>query len=105
MRADKLAVTHMKRDQIIESILTYHYLFPHLLTKTGSKRSSRSKAASTNPTKAQSTPIISQSQPLTLVSNPPPMKINPNLRLDPSKVDPCRLQGIPADVLQQLFAN
>ena len=33
MKADKFAVTRMKRNQIIELILTYHYLFPHLLTK------------------------------------------------------------------------
>ena len=37
------AVTQMKRDQIIELILAYHYLFPHLLTKQGSKRSSVSR--------------------------------------------------------------
>ena len=43
MKADKFAVTRMKRDQIIELILAYHYLFPHLLTKQGSKRSSVSK--------------------------------------------------------------
>ena len=45
MKADKFAVTCMKRDQIIELIITYHYLFPHLLTKQGSKRSSLSKNA------------------------------------------------------------
>ena len=37
------AVTQMKRDQIIELILAYHYLFPRLLTKQGSKRSSVSR--------------------------------------------------------------
>ena len=36
MKADKFAVT---------CIITYHYLFPHLLTKQGSKRSSLSKNA------------------------------------------------------------
>ena len=39
MKADKFAVRQMKRDQIIELILAYHYLFPHLLTKQGRKRS------------------------------------------------------------------
>ena len=29
MKADKFAVTKMKRDQIIELILAYHYLFPY----------------------------------------------------------------------------
>ena len=30
MKADTFAVTRMKRDQIIELIIAYHYLFPHL---------------------------------------------------------------------------
>ena len=33
----------MKKNQIIELILDYHYLFPHLLTTQGSKRSSVSR--------------------------------------------------------------
>ena len=37
MKADKFAVAKMKRQQIIELIIQYHYLFPHLLTKQGSK--------------------------------------------------------------------
>ena len=41
MKADKFAVTKMKRQQIIELIVQYHYLFPHLLTKQGSKGTKR----------------------------------------------------------------
>ena len=41
MKADKFAVTKMKRRQIIELIVQYHYLFPHLLTKQGSKGTKR----------------------------------------------------------------
>ena len=41
MKADKFAVTKMKRRQIIELIVQYHYLFPHLLTNRGSKRTKR----------------------------------------------------------------
>ena len=37
MKADKFAVAKMKRQQIIELIIQYHYIFPHLLTKQGSK--------------------------------------------------------------------
>ena len=43
MKAEKFALTRTKKDQIIELILGYHYLFPHLLTKQGSKRSSISR--------------------------------------------------------------
>ena len=41
MKADKFAVTKMKRRQIIELIVQYNYLFPHLLTKQGSKGTKR----------------------------------------------------------------
>ena len=41
MKADKFAVTKMKRRQIIELIVQYHYLFPRLLTKQGSKGTKR----------------------------------------------------------------
>ena len=37
IKADKFAVAKMKRQQIIELIVQYHNLFPHLLTKQGSK--------------------------------------------------------------------
>ena len=43
MKADKFAVTKMKRRQIIELSVQYHHLFPHLLTKKGSKKSAKPK--------------------------------------------------------------
>ena len=38
MKTDKFAVTKMKRNQVVNLILTYHYLFPYVMNKTGSKR-------------------------------------------------------------------
>ena len=38
MEADKFAVTKINRENIINLILQYHWLFPYLMTKTGSKR-------------------------------------------------------------------
>ena len=38
MKADKFAATKMRRHQVINLILTYHFLFPRLFDKTGSKR-------------------------------------------------------------------
>ena len=38
MKADKFAVTKMTRENIINLILQYRWLFPHLMTKTGFKR-------------------------------------------------------------------
>ena len=54
MKADKFAVTKMKRRQIIELIVQYHYLFPHLLTKQGSKGTKR-KPSSTKGNKQNPT--------------------------------------------------
>ena len=67
MKADKFAVTQMKRDQIIELILAYHYLFPHLLTKQGSKRTSVSR-------KRVNDQLINQLLN-NLVYNPPSLKL------------------------------
>lgn len=41
MKAAKFAVTPMRRHQVVNMILTYHYLFPQLMNKTGSKRQPR----------------------------------------------------------------
>lgn len=38
MKADKFGVTKMTRANIINLIVQFHWLFPHLMTKTGSKR-------------------------------------------------------------------
>lgn len=38
MKADKLAVTKMTREQLINLIISFHRLFPHSMTKKGTKR-------------------------------------------------------------------
>ena len=43
MKAEKFAVTRMRRNQIIELIVQYHYLFPHLLTNQGTERTAKGK--------------------------------------------------------------
>ena len=113
MKADKFAVTCMKRDQIIELIITYHYLFPHLLTKQGSRRSSLSKKRANNQLINQilTNPVYnpqSLKQLATLALPPKPKKSDippPSIKLDPNMVDPSQLQDIPPELLQQLFAN
>ena len=76
MKADKFAVTKMKRRQIIELIVQYHYLFPHLLTKRGSKGTKgiiKRKPATTKlpqltykPTQQITPPAQQQLPPITL---------------------------------------
>ena len=45
MKADKFAVTRTKRNQFIELIVQYHYLFPHLVMNQGSERTATPKRA------------------------------------------------------------
>ena len=73
MKADKFAVTKMKRNQEVNLLLTYCYLFPHLLTKKGSKRdpamvATRRKRPLTKPPKKPETGGI-----------PPSIKLTPEL--------------------------
>ena len=37
------AVTRMRRNQVIDLIIIYRFLFPHLLNKTGTKRQAKLK--------------------------------------------------------------
>ena len=41
MKKLNFAVTRMKRTQVIQLIINNHYLFPHLLNKTGTKRQAK----------------------------------------------------------------
>lgn len=43
MKHFNLAVTRMKRDQVIQLIINYRILFPHLMNKTGTKRRAKPK--------------------------------------------------------------
>ena len=113
MKADKFTVTRMKRDQIIELILAYHYLFPHLLTKQGSKRSSVSRKRANNQLINQllNNPVYNPPSLKQLAAQAIPQKPKksdippPSIKLDPNMTDPAELQGIPPELLQQLFTN
>ena len=113
MKADKFPVTRMKWNQIIELILTYHYLFSHFLTKQGSKRSSISKKRVDdklidqllenqvyNPPSLKQ--LATQARPIPQLpkkSDVPP----PSIKLDPEIINPADLEGIPPELLRQLF--
>ena len=66
MKDDKFAATRMKRNQIIELIVQYHYLFPHLLTNQGTKRTAKAKQPTVK--KQPSAQLINP------VYNPPTLK-------------------------------
>ena len=70
MKADKFAVTRMKRNQIIELIVQYHYLFPHLLTNKGTKRTAIGKQPTVK--KQPSAQLINQL--INPVYNPPTLR-------------------------------
>lgn len=77
MKADKLAVTKMNREQLINLIISFHWLFPHLINKKGTKRdptavSARRRRPLTRPPK--------QAQPTTSTAVPPmSIKLTPKL--------------------------
>ena len=112
MKADKFAVTCMKRDQIIELILAYHYLFPHLLTKQGSKRSSVSRKRANDQlinqilnNQVYNPPSLKQLAAQAIPQKPKKSDIPPpTIKLDPNMVNPTELQGILPELLQQ-FTN
>ena len=111
MKADKFAVPRMKRDQVIELILAYHYLLPHLLTKQGGKRSSVSKKRANNQLIKQllNNPVYDPPSLKQLAAQAIPQKPKtssippPSIKLDPNVIDPAGLQDIPPELLQQLF--
>ena len=119
MKADKFAVTGMKRNQIIELIVQYHYLFPHLLRNQGTKRTAKGKQPTVK--KQPSAQLIkqpaSQTTPNTITQQPAnyqniPLltyKPNPNIPQIPqqhinnlSNIDPKALEGIPDWILDQI---
>ena len=125
MKADKFAVTRMKRNQIIELIVQYHYIFPHLLTNQGTKRTAKGKQPTVK--KQPSAQLINQLinpvyNPRTLkelaslarpknLTQPPanyqniPQVTQQNTNIPQNNTDQRALEGMPLDILQQLFPN
>ena len=128
MQADKFAVTRMKRNQITELIVQYHYLFPHLLTNQGTKRTAKGKQPTVK--KQQSAQLInllinpvynpptlkqlaSLARPNKLTQQPANYQSIPQLTYNPDQtqqhinnlnnIDLKVLEGIPPELLQQLF--
>lgn len=54
------AVTKMKLNQVINLILNYHYLFPHLKTKTGTKKVAKTKAVKALPASIKLPNLLNQ---------------------------------------------
>ena len=51
-------VVEMKRNQVVNLIINYRYLFPHLMNKTGTKKEAKSKTAKLVPTPPKPKPQI-----------------------------------------------
>lgn len=88
MKADVFAVTKMKRDQLINLILTHHLLFPHLSTETGTKRDPTKVT-----TRRRRPPTTQPKAPKLVQTGIPPMsiKLTPELQaiLDAQKQPQC----------------
>ena len=111
MKADKFAVTKMKRWQIIELSVQYHYLFPHLLTKKGSKKSAKPKKPQTpviqNISQTNTSQITSQITPqMPAIQNISQTQTLPQATVQHlknlAKYNPSALQDVPLDFVQQL---
>ena len=96
MKADKFAVTKMKRRQIIELIVQYLYLFSHLLTNKRTKRTAKPKKPQTPV--IQNIPQITPQMPATQTLPQATLQHLNNL----AKYNPSALQDIPQDFVQQL---
>lgn len=60
MKHLNFAVRNMKRNQVIELIINYRFLFPHLMNKTGTKRRAKPKMINIPPASIQLPPQIIQ---------------------------------------------
>ena len=96
MKADKFAVTKMKRRQIIELIVQYLYLFSHLLTNKRTKRTAKPKKPQTPV--IQNIPQITPQMPATQTLPQATLQHLNNL----ANYNPSALQDIPQDFVQQL---
>ena len=67
---NSMEVFHTGRNQIIELIVQHHYLFPHLLTNQGTKRTAKDKQPTVK--KQPNAPLINQL--INPVYNPPTLK-------------------------------
>ena len=91
MKHLNFAVTHMKRNQVINLIVNYRFLFTHLMNKIGTKRHAKPKIRKIPPARIKLPPqIIEQLQPIPTENvpyrhhehekyNPYQYLVNPNL--------------------------
>ena len=99
MKADKFAVTRMKRNQIIELIVQYHYLFPHSLTNQGTKRTAKGKQPTVK--KQPSAQLINQL--INPTYNPATSKQLASLALAKNTTKPPQQTTTHQNILNQLF--
>ena len=60
MKHLNFSVTRMKRNQVIQLITNYRFLFPHLMNKTGSKRRAKRKTNKVPPASIKLPPELLQ---------------------------------------------
>lgn len=104
MKHLNFAVTHTKRNQVIELIINYRFLFPLLMNKIGTKRHDKPKTRKIPPASIKLPPqIIQQLQPIpTTRKRPVPAPRTRKQRPGPIP-RPRQQQELPPEFLQQIF--
>ena len=104
MKHLNFAVTHMKRNQVIELIINYRFLFPHLMNKTGTKRRAKPKMINIPPGSIQLPPKIIQQLQQPVATPRTRKQPIPTPRTRPVSVPRThKQQELSAEFLQQIF--
>lgn len=86
MKHLNFAVTRMKGNQVIELIINYRFLFPHLVNKTGTKKQAKPKTNNTTQTRPRGLP------PATIILTPEIL----------NNITAADLENMPPELLGQL---
>ena len=86
MKHLNFGVTRIKPNQVIEVTINYRFLFPHLMTKIGTKQQAKPKTNNTTPTRPRGFPPVT-------------IKLTPEIL---NNITAAYLENMPPQLLAQL---
>lgn len=114
MKHLNFALTGMKRNQVIQLIINYRFLFPHLMNKIGTKRHAKPKTGTIPPANIQLPPqiiqLLQQPVPAPRTRDQQPVPIPRARKQQPvpiprKQLPNNELAGIPPEILENLINN